>query len=154
MLEGRDQAEMSGAYVPLLCSERLCEGRRERSHVGGGGMGGPQGAPGPSKRRGGERNPPHPLLRIPERRPERHHFIEDFVKAAVTSKRKEQCEAAQKDEYAEIAATPRSEQSQSRDRDAKIDTVCQEAREFALEKSGGHESWVRVLANWARQDGH
>src|SRR5213593_896231 len=73
--------------------------------------------------------------------------------AAVTSKCKKQCEAAEQDEEAQIAARRGSEKSQSCHGDTEVEAVRQETRESTLEKRAGHERRAHLLTHRPGQDG-
>ena len=55
--------------------------------------------PGSGEHGRSERDHAHQLLRVAERRPERHHVVEDLVEAAVSSKRQQQGKATEQCQY-------------------------------------------------------
>src|SRR2546422_1013034 len=81
--------------------------------------------PGSGENGRSERDHAHPLLRIPERRPEWHHVVEDRVKTAELPEREEKREATEQGQHAQVTSVPTAKERKPHHGNSKVEAVRQ-----------------------------
>src|SRR5260370_42221534 len=96
--------------------------------------------PGSGENGRSERDHAHPLLRIPERRPEWDHVVEDRVKTPELSECEEKREPTKQGQHAQVTAVPTAKERKPHHGNSKVEAVPQHPSHGTPPRGGEGES--------------